>query len=224
MRHPLVLSLAAAGVVLGAAVALPLVHMGSGPAPSSDSADLPWAATPLPDGSLRVLGLHIGGETLGDVASRLGDELQVALVARHGETGALEALIDPYRAGFVSGRLVLAFAVDAGALQGWRERSPRSEAMEGGARRFVLDRADRALANRARLVGASFVPTARLAAEDVEGRFGPPAGRQALAGGAVALGYPGIGLVATVGGGQRGVLEFVAPRDVRRSPAGGASR
>jgi len=218
MRHPLAWALGAALAVLLAAAALPLWHLLRGGAATTDGADLPWAARPLADGGLRVMGLEPGRDTLGDVGRRLGDGLQVALVARADEAGALEALADPFSAGFVSGRLVLAFAVDAAVLRGWRDRSPRSEAMEGGARRFVLAPADRATADRARLTGLSFVPALRLSAADIEQRFGPPAERRTLDGGAVALRYPRLGLVATVAPGQRGVLEFVAPRDLARQP------
>lgn len=219
MTQPVKFALAAAAAILGVAFALPLLHMGFGRAPPAAEADLPWAAAPQPDGSVRAIGLHIGGETLADVASRFGAELQVAVVARLGESGALEALIDPHRAGFVGGRLVLAFAADGQAVRGWRERALHSEAMEGGARRFALSPADRVQADRARLVGASFVPTIRLTVDDVERRFGPPVERRELGGGVWVLVYPGIGLTATVDGHQRSVLEFAAGGPGMRVPA-----
>jgi hypothetical protein len=212
MKHPLWWALGAALAVLLVAAAMPLWHLGRG-ARSADGADLPWAAQPLADGSLRVMGLAPGRDTLGDVARRLGDALQVAVVGRAGEVGTLEALADPFSAGYVSGRLVLAFAPDAAALRGWRERAPRSEAMEGGVRRFTLRPEDRAAADSAPLVGLSFVPGLALTADDIERRFGAPDRRHALPDGAAALTYPRIGLVATVGPGRRGVLEFVAPRE-----------
>ena len=215
MRHPLWWALGAALAVLMAAASLPLWQLLRGTMPA-DGADLPWAAAPQADGSVRVMGLQPGRDTLGDVARRLGDRLQVAVVARAGEVGALEALIDPFGAGFVGGRLVLNFAPDPQALRGWRERAPRSEAMEGGVRRFALRAEDRAAADRAPLVGLSFVPVQALTAADIELRFGDPAQRRALPDGAAELRYPGIGLVATVRPGMRGVLEFVPPRDFAR--------
>ena len=45
---------------------------------------------------------------------------------------------DPFAAGFVSGRLVLAFDVPPEVLRRWRESAGSSEAMEGGLRRFAL--------------------------------------------------------------------------------------
>ncbi len=210
-RHPVWWALGAALIVLLGAAALPLWHLWRGSAPD-DGPDVPWAAMPQPDGSVRVMGLQPGHDTLGDVQRRLGDTLQVAVVARADEAGALEALVDPFIAGFVSGRLVLAFAADADAVRGWRERAPRSDAMEGGVRRFTLGPDDRRAAERAPLVGLSFVPDLKLSAADVERRFGPPQRREALPDGATALHYPRIGLVATVSPTARDVLEFdVAP-------------
>ncbi len=222
MKHPLWWALGAALVVLLAAAALPLWHLRHGTAPD-DGPDVPWAAVPQPDGSVRVMGLQPGHDTLGDVAHRLGDTLQVAVVARAGETGALEALVDPFIAGFVSGRLVLAFGADPEVVRGWRERAPKSDAMEGGVRRFALRPEDRSAADHAPLVGLSFVPDLRLSAADVERRFGPPQRRQGLPDGAVQLFYPRIGLAATVSPTARGVLEFSAPRDFERRQATGSA-
>jgi hypothetical protein len=78
-------------------------------------------------------------------------------------------------------------------------------------RRFTLRAGDHDEARRVRLVGLSFLPTVRLSEADVRQRFGPPAEVLAQPGGSQALLYPGLGLVATVAEGQRGVLQYVAP-------------
>jgi hypothetical protein len=174
---------------------------------------LPWQVQAAPDGTLQVFGLALGRDSLADAQARIGDGLQVALVARLGEVGALEALADPFGAGFVSGRLVLAFDVPPQTLRRWRDHAPRSEPMDDGVRRFALTAADRDEAGRAALAGLSFVPAVRLSEADVRQRFGAPAAEVALAGGAKVLLYPAIGLAATVGQASRGVLEYVAPRD-----------
>jgi hypothetical protein len=173
-----------------------------------------------------VFGLHLGRDTLADARARIGDGLQVALVARLGEVGALEALADPFTAGYIQGRLVLAFDVPAATLQRWRAASPRSEAMDGGARRFTLARADLDEANSARLAGLGFLPSVRLSEADLRLRFGAPAQQQALGADAQLLLYPGIGLAAAVGTGARGVLQFVPPRDfdLRRQALPDAAR
>ena len=174
---------------------------------------LPWQAKASGDGTLAAFGLVLGRDTLADAQTLLGDNLMLALVARLGEVGVLEALVDPYAAGFVSGRLVLAFDVPAAELRRWRDNAPHSQVMSDGLRRFELRAADRDAARRMPLAGLSFVPAVRLSEADVRQRFGTPASTQAVDGGTQVLRYPAIGMAATVGPASRGVLQYVAPRD-----------
>ena len=215
MKHPILLALAAGLLVLLVAFAAPLWHMGRGGAAPATAAehDLPWQVQARPDGTLQVFGLVLGRDTLEQARARIGDGLQVALVARLGEVGALEALADPFSAGFVSGRLVLAFDVPPQTLRRWREHAPRSAPMDDGLRRFELQAGDRDEARRSALAGLSFVPAVRLTEADVRQRFGAPEAVVALAAGVQVLLYPALGLAATVGPASRGVLEYVAPRD-----------
>jgi|GEM_PF-512042 len=219
LKHPLVLALAAGLAVLAVAFALPLWHMGRGSAAPAAAVEqgLPWQAQAQADGTLQVFGLRLGRDTLADAERRVGDGLQVAVVARLGEVGALEALAEPFSAGFVAGRLVLAFDAPADALRRWREQAPGSEPMDGGVRRFKLTAADRDAARGVRLAGLSFVPALRLSETDLRQRFGAPAAELAQPGGAKVLLYPALGLAASVAAdgqaGSRGVLQYVAPRD-----------
>ena len=217
MRKPWVLALAAGVIVLLVALALPLLRMGGGSGlPDDEGAPrtgLPWQVNRLPDGRAQVFGLEPGRDTLAQVQARLGDVLQVALVARLGETGALEALADPFMAGFVAGRLVLAFDVPPAQLRAWADGAASSEPMDGGVRRFKLRAEHRAQAAQARLVGLSFIPAVRLTDSDVRQRFGAPAETLAQPGDAQVLLYPELGLSISVAPGQRGVLQYVAPRE-----------
>lgn len=229
MKHPILLALGAGLLVLLVALVLVLAAPGrqqAGGAAASAPQSLPWQAQARADGTLTVLGLRLGHDRLADAQARIGDGLQVALVARLGEVGRLEALADPFAAGFVSGRLVLAFDVLPATLQRWRARATGSAPMDGGVRRFALHPADRDAAQRAALVGLSFVPALRLTEADVRLRFGAPVAEVALGAAGVAgmadgnggpgakvLLYPAIGLAASVGPGRRGVLQYVAPAD-----------
>lgn len=218
MQKPWVLALAAGVIVLLVALALPLLRMagGGGGLGEEDGAPrtgLPWQVSRLPDGRAQVFGLEPGRDTLAQVQARLGDGLQVALVARLGETGALEALADPFVAGFIAGRLVLAFDVPPAQLRAWAAGATSSEPMDGGARRFKLRAEHRQQAQQAQLVGLSFIPAVRLTEGDVRQRFGAPAETLAQPGAAQVLLYPELGLSISVAPGQRGVLQYVAPRD-----------
>ena len=225
MKHPIWWALGAGMVVILAAMALPLWRMVQGPGPSEAASgravsgrggDLPWQVQPLADGSSRALGLHLGRASLADARALLGDALQVAVVARLDEVGALEALAEPYSAGFVTGRLVLAFAAPDDALRRWRAHASGSTPMDGGVRRFPLRSADLAEAGAAPLVGLSLVPGVRLTEADVRQRFGAPSSSQALDGGGLLMRYPAMGVAISVAPGQRGLIQYVAPRDGAR--------
>lgn len=235
MKHPILLALGAGLLVLLVAFALPLWQMVRGPASATTTAtttanaaasaavagtapsSLPWQVQTLPNGLAQVFGLVPGQDTLAQARARIGDALQVALVARLGEVGALEALADPFAAGFVTGRLVLAFEVPAEVLARWRAHAPRSAPMDDGVRRFALLAADRDEALAVQLAGLSFVPSVRLTDADVRQRFGAPAQvLPAASPGGLVLLYPALGLAAAVGPASRGVLQYVAPRDFER--------
>ena len=228
MRHPILLAVAAGLLVLVAAFAAPLWQLLKGADKAGAGAavpvqGLPWQVQALPDGLSQVFGLVPGRDRLAQAQTRVGDGLQVALIARLGEVGTLEALADPFVAGFVSGRLVLAFDAPAEALARWRAQALHSQAMSDGVRRFALRPADLAEAGLAPLMGISFVPALRLGEADLRQRFGPPAEQRALGGGAAVLLYPALGLSASVGPASRSVLQYVAPRDFEarlRAPMG----
>lgn len=130
-RHPSILALGAAMLVLAVAFALPPWHMVKGAPPVAadpgQSQDLPWQLQALAEGRSRVFGLVLGQDSLAQAEQRFADLPQVALVARVDEVGALEALVEPMAAGHVSGRLVLAFEVPAPTLRIWREQASGSE-------------------------------------------------------------------------------------------------
>ncbi|MEY4417205.1 MAG: hypothetical protein RIQ53_4498 [Pseudomonadota bacterium] len=218
---------------------------------ASDGGPLPWQIRLLPDGHSEVFGLRPGLDTLADISRRLeaaaarGEpvSLQLGLVARLGEIGTLEALAEPWQAGFVQGRLVLGFALPEAVRRRWRETSAtgagpgtaaldESSPMDGGARRFTLNAAARVEAATARLQSLTFVPATRLGEADMQARFGPPTSVSDAADGTRTLLYPARGLAISVRAGSRPVLVYVAPREAalllqglqgQQSPDGGAT-
>ena len=182
-------------------------------APDSQTATLPWAARTLEDGTLAVFDLALGRDTLAQAQQRFGEVLQLALVARVGEVGVLEALVEPFSAGFVTGRLVLSFDVPSPILQAWREHTLRSEPMDGGLRRFALTATDRQSALAMPVSGVSFVPSVKLSRNDVEQRFGAAAQSITVSNDSLVLLYPGRALAITVAASttQRAVMQYVVP-------------
>lgn len=215
MKHPFLIALAAGGLSLLLAFAPVLWHMAVPGAPAPPAQGMPWQVeTPAP-GASRVFGLALPGSTLAEVRQRWGDELKIALMAGADGGLALEAYLEQFSAGGVTGRLVLAFEADAAELAAWRDALPGTPT-GSGAWRHPLAGASAARADAAPLVGLSFIPAAQLDGETLQARFGPPAER--LAGGERLAHwlYPALGLAVALDAEGKEVLQYVAPADFER--------
>lgn len=224
-QRPAVLSLLAVLLLLAAALALPVWRMFSanGPAPAPQAPNLPWQVQPLPDGGSRVFELELGRFNLGQTSARFAGELTLGVIALSGQPPALEAFLDSFQAGFVSGKLVLAFEADASWLAQARERAPRQEVTEGGrGRRYTLSREDEMQAHSSRLVALAFLPAARLDEAVVVQRFGAPAEKLTGPAGETQLFYPALGVAVVLPPADgptskaKTVIQYTAPAEFER--------
>lgn len=217
-----------AGMVAGSLLLGTLVVVGGdlmkapGSAPSHGSSalpgsGLPWQIEVLPGGASRVMGLTLSNgpnaSTLADVRRLFGAEVPIAVIAAPGEGGSLEAFVDPAQVGFVSGKLVVTARLDAGTIQGLRERALKSDFMESATRRYTLAPADEALALKAPIAALSFIPQARLDADAILARFGQPARRVQSNGHLEHFLYPQKGLDVVLDTEGKELLQYVAPAD-----------
>jgi len=181
---------------------------------------LPWQIDVLPEGASRVMGLTLSNgpdaSTLADVRRLFGTEVPIAVIAAPGETGSLEAFVDPAQLGFVSGKLVVTARLDAATLQGLRERALKSDFMESATRKYTLAPADEALALKAPLAALSFIPQARLDADAILARFGQPARRVKSNGHLEHFLYPDKGLDVILDSEGKELLQYVAPAAFER--------
>lgn len=217
-QRPSVVSLCVVLLLLSAAMGWALWRgLDAEEAPAA-AEGLPWQVQARADGGSEVFGLALGTATLADVQVRFPGDLHTGLIVPHGGEPALEAFVESFRAGFVTGKLVLAFDAEAGWLQRARERSPRNEVGEGGrSRRWRLASEDEAEAARQPLAALAFIPSVRLDEATVVQRFGAPVERRTGPQGELYLLYPAQGVVATLpplgGEAMRAVIQYVAPRD-----------
>lgn len=216
--RPWLVALAAGVVILAVALLPPLwqawrapPHAGA-PAAPADAHGLPWQVDVLPGGATRVFGLTLGASPIA-AARRGDDEVQVALVARGDEPGALEAYVERFQAGFVDGRLVIAAAADEAQRRAWRARSTQREPGAEGTWRHRLAPADLAAARQAPVTGLTFIPAAQLDAATVAQRFGEPAERVRTGPRLEHWLYPERGLAVTIDAEGREVLQYVAPAE-----------
>jgi hypothetical protein len=217
--HPAWIALAAALAVLLVAFA-PTLWRTFNPVPAvrapTAASGVPWAIEALPDGATRVFGLNLPGSTLLDAQAAWGDELQLALMASRDQPAALEAYVENYRRGPISGRLVLSASATPKAMSRWREHATKEQPVSADTRRIALRADDIADALRSPIVGVGFIPSAQIDAQTLRLRFGEPAQRVTGAGQAEHWLYPDQGLAILFDPQGRELLQYVAPADFER--------
>ncbi len=215
-----------AGMVAGSLLLATLVVVGGGQmntrhaetsqaTGASAAAGLPWQIEVQPGGGSRVMGLTLStgpdASTLADVRRLFGADAQIAVIAAPGESGSLEAFVDPAQLGFISGKLVVTARLDAATLKGLRERAVKSDFMESATRKYTLASADEALALKAPIASLSFIPQAGLNAQAILDRFGEPARRVQSNGHLEHFLYPDKGLDVVLDTEGKELLQYVPP-------------
>ena len=177
---------------------------------------LPWQVEIQPDGSTQVFGLQIGSSRLSDVLDILGSDMDLAIIAASDEVGSLEMYYGHYRAGLLSGKLVLQTGISELEITRLRENSVSSEYMASGqAKKYILSPDDLIQVLQETVVGLTFIPVSNLDEDVVLARFGEPDQRIQLTGVTHYL-YPHIGLTIALHENGKEVLQYVAPGDFQR--------
>jgi hypothetical protein len=197
----------------------PLLNALLGPPPASRPATgLPWQVETDGRHHSSVFGLHLNESSLADVQAHFPSDLSVAVVVSRQKAPALEAYVDSFRAGFITGKLVLAFDADSTWLERVPSRATSHEVGEGGrSARYKLSADDLAQASSARLVALSFVPSARLDEDVVRQRFGTPSERLTGSDGELQLLYAASGVAVALppaqgdGAKTKSLIQYVAP-------------
>lgn len=212
-RHPALMALGAALVIVVASFIPTVWYMLTVERQSAlpQGRDAPWDADVAADGAVRALGLRLPGSTLGDLRTRWGDELQVALMVTQGAPAALEASVERARPGGVAGRLLVTAQAGPDQLARWQAAALREEATSPRTRRLTLQPQDLTEALRAPVTSLGFVPQVQLDAELVRRRFGEPAQVVTESTSREHWLYPERGLAVALDADGRELLQFVAP-------------
>jgi len=174
---------------------------------------LPWQIEMLADGSTRVFGLNVGVSHLAQAIEKLGSDMELAIVAAtdEDEVGKLEMYYGHYRAGLLSGKLVLQTDIDEQDIKRWRDNALRFEYMATGlAKKYTLSPDDLAEVLDEVIVGLTFIPAVNLDEEVILARFGEPAERVQLSG-VIHFLYPEKGLDLALHEDSKEVLQYVRP-------------
>lgn len=216
---------AIAAAALAAVLAAPLLFVpkpepGAGPAPvQAISHGLPWQIEMPSPGASRVFGLTLGGaapSTLADARRVFPEVVKLALLAPADQPLTLEAYFDTVSVGPLSGKLVLNLAAAPEELEAMRERAAKSDHLETGIRKFVLNDADAVRAESLPLAGIVFIPAASLDEAVILQRFGTPAERIRQGETLEHFLYPARGLDVVLDAKGKEVLQYVAPAEFAR--------
>ena len=199
------------------ALIVPFFIPGAGKQEGVDpNADLPWQITVDGQGGSSVFGLKPGVSTLGDVRRRLGDEIEVAIIAEPNEIGSLEGYYGQIALGFVLAKMIVTVNVPEEVISAMRERALKAKHMESTTRRITLHPDDLAAVDRAPISAISVIPTVNLEAATVIQRFGEPGERIVVSDKRTHLLYPKLGLDVVVDKDGKELLQYVAPRQFAR--------
>lgn len=176
---------------------------------------LPWQIEMLPNGSTRVFGLVPGQSTLGQAVARLGEDMELAVMAAAGEIGSLEMYYDQHRTGLLSAKLVLGADIDVDSLRAMRDNAPSKKVMKSGARKYVLNRDDHEKALKAVIQSVAYIPAVHLDHDTIVERFGEPV-EVIRENQAAHYLYPAKGLDVVLNDDGKEVLQYVSPSDFSR--------
>lgn len=173
---------------------------------------LPWQIEILHDGSTEVFGLHIGNSRLSDAIAMLGNDMELAIIAATDEVGNLEMYYGHYRAGLLSGKLVLQTDISEQKIKAWRDNAIRSEYMATGkAKKYILSPDDLPHVLNETIIGLTFIPAVNLDEAVIVARFGEPEQRLQSVG-AMHFLYPEKGLDIVLHEKSKEVLQYVSPQ------------
>ena len=196
------------------ALIVPFFIPGAGQQAGVDpDSNLPWQITADGPGGSHIFGLRPGVSTLGDVRRRLGDEIEVAIIAEPNEIGSLEGYYGQIALGFVLAKMIVTVDVPEEVISAMRERALKAKHMESTTRRITLHPDDLAAVDRAPISAISVIPTVNLEAATVIQRFGEPGERIAVSDKRTHLLYPKHGLDVVLDKDGKELLQYVAPRD-----------
>lgn len=187
--------------------------------PAEDSetlTGLPWQIETQPDGSTRVFGIHIGSSRLSDAIESLGNDVELAIIAGADEDGNLEMYYGHYKAGLLSGKLVLQTRSNVQDIKNWRENAVKSEYMASGkAKKYFLSVDDLPRVLDEIITGVTFIPAVNLDDTVIRARFGEPAQLLESADVTHYL-YPAKGLDIVLSESSKEVFQYVSPGDFQQ--------
>jgi hypothetical protein len=184
------------------------------PSQPTDTPDtLPWRIShPTPDTS-RVFGITLGQTSLGAAETFFKEQTEISLFKTTEGNMLVEAFFDELNFNGLKAKFVLTVAVPPAELPGMFNRGLRMNSTPSG-KRITMTADDLIRVRQLPVSSITYMPTPKLEEDIFTKRFGVPAERiRETKSGAVHWLYPQHGLDITLGGSEKPLLQYVAPKD-----------
>lgn len=174
---------------------------------------LPWKIShPTPD-TTRVFGITLGQSTLNQMDHLFGEQAEISLFKTTEGKMLIEGFYDELNFNGLKAKFVITLAVPPAELPAMYQRGLRINGTPSG-KRITLSFDDTARVREAAVASITYLPSARLEDALFAKRFGQAEQRiKEKKTGTIHWLYPKLGLDITLGGSEKSVLQYVAPRD-----------
>lgn len=134
----------------------------------------PWQISVLPDGNSRVFGLILGKDTFVDAQLVLGIGYELAVISPMDGSAGLEMYYSRYRAGPITGKLVVVADVNPEQLDALKQQASQVTTLQNGTKQYVFGEHTEEKIGTYKIKSLTFIPTINLDAELLQSRFGEP--------------------------------------------------
>lgn len=200
------------GTALVAVLILSMAFFGGDKTPTEKS-DLPWHIVHPTAATTQIFGITLGQSNASEAEQHFKEAGQSILFKSPSGQLVVEVFFEQVILADLKARVVLTIAVPDSELPGMYERGLRMNAT-GSGKEITMTPDDVARVSRMPISSLTYMPTTRLEDAVFAKRFGQPELRiKEKKSGAVHWLYPQHGLDITLGGGEKPLLQYVAPRD-----------
>lgn len=206
MKQVLMLILVAASIVASYVVFMPTTDT-----PNKVVQGLPWQIDQLASGHTQVFGLTLGQTVLHQVEPILGDDYELAILVGPDQQPRLEMYYGHFRAGPVSGRLILNFVTEHAQLEKFMQQNSKADFTSSGSRKYLIDQTAQEQLAAQELQQILFIPVVQLEQEMIQSRFGTPAQVDQPEPEVTRMLYPKLGLEVALHHASKDVLRYTSP-------------
>jgi hypothetical protein len=175
--------------------------------------DFPWHIEHPTAETTRIFGITLGVSNAREAEAHFKEEGKPILFKSPGGRFVVEVFFEEVTLAGLKSRIVLSIAVPDSELQGMFDRGVRMSAT-GSGKEITLTPDDIARVYSLPITSLTYMPATRLEDSIFSKRFGQPEMKvKEKTGGAVHWLYPQSGLDVTLGGSEKPVLQYIAPKN-----------